>query len=317
MAYMVECFLEQTGSLALGSRLRRLSDELMSDGAQIYKLADVPFKPLWFPIFAALRETGPLGMKELSERLGVTHAAISQVAAELEGAGLIQSERDPLDGRARILRVTNAGRHLEPELNCLWSHIRSAIDSAIHESGEDLMTDLNALERALAKRSFLERFRDEWDRIEIEPFRLGDETAFFELNAHWIRKYFTLEPADERQLRDPQSSILNHGGAIWVARHQRTQQPVGTCALVRHGESWEVAKLSVSDDYQGHGLGRRLVEATLNAAKEREIQKLILETNTQLKPAIRLYESVGFQRMPFPYQSEYSRADVYMEMELT
>ena len=314
---MVESFFEQTGSLALGSRLRRLSDELMSDVAQIYKVAGVPFKPLWFPVFASLRESGPQGMKELGEKLGVTHAAISQVASELEAARLIQSDRDPLDGRARILRVTDASRQLEPELTCLWSHIRGAIDSAIHDSGEDLMGALLALERALAKRSFLERFRDEWDRIEVEPFRPGDEEAFFELNAHWIRKYFTIEPADERQLRDPQSSILQHGGAIWVARHQRTQQPVGTCALVRHGESWEVAKLSVSDDYQGHGLGRRLVEATLTGAKERGIPKLILETNAQLKPAIRLYESVGFERKPFPHQSEYSRADVYMEMALT
>lgn len=315
MAYMEQGFFEQTGSLALGCRLRRLSDELMSDGAAIYKVAGVAFKPFWFPVFASLMENGPQGMSVLAEKLGVSHAAINQVAGELESAGLIRSDRDPRDGRARILTLTETGHRIEPELSQLWTHIRSAIDSAIDESGEDLLEGLSALERALAKRTFLQRFRDEWVRIEIEPFRAGDEGAFFELNAHWIRKYFTLEPADERQLRDPQQSILSHGGAIWVARHLRKQAVVGTCALTRHGEAWEVVKLSVSDEFQGLGLGRRLVDATLKGAEERGISKLILETNSALKPAIRLYESTGFQRKPFPYQSEYSRADVYMERE--
>src|SRR5437763_17136099 len=77
------------GSLALGSRLRRLSDRFMRDGRAIYEEHDVPFEPRWFPVFVALADHGPAGVRELAQGLGFTHAAIRQVADGLGAAALI------------------------------------------------------------------------------------------------------------------------------------------------------------------------------------------------------------------------------------
>jgi hypothetical protein len=48
------------------------------------------------------------------------------------------------------------------------------------------------------------------------------------------------------------------------------------------------------------------------------MRRLYLETNRVLAPAIRLYQSIGFQHIP-PSRivpSPYARADIYMEMTL-
>lgn len=46
---------------------------------------------------------------ETAERAGVTKQAMGRLAAELEAAGYLRVEADPADGRARILRLTEAG----------------------------------------------------------------------------------------------------------------------------------------------------------------------------------------------------------------
>ena len=44
-------FFEKTGKMAIGSRLRMLTDKVTADASQIYQLYDVDIKPKWFPSF--------------------------------------------------------------------------------------------------------------------------------------------------------------------------------------------------------------------------------------------------------------------------
>ena len=64
------------------------------------------------------------------------------------------------------------------------------------------------------------------------------------------------------------------------------------------------------------GLGRKLVDACLAFARERKAHRLVLVSNTRLRPALRLYEAFGFQHRTPPSPLPYSTADVYMELDL-
>lgn len=44
-------FFDKTGKMAIGSRLRLLTDRLTADAADIYRLYGNDFKPKWFPGF--------------------------------------------------------------------------------------------------------------------------------------------------------------------------------------------------------------------------------------------------------------------------
>jgi N-acetylglutamate synthase-like GNAT family acetyltransferase len=82
--------------------------------------------------------------------------------------------------------------------------------------------------------------------------------------------------------------------------------------------SWRAPIPAVSPHLRGRGLGLCLLQHALEQAKHLGAKSLFLGSNTRLKNAIHLYESVGFRHVkpetlpPMPY----SRADVFMEMPL-
>lgn len=50
-------FFDKTGKMAIGSRLRILTDRITTDAASIYQLYGVDIKPKWFPVLYALSVT--------------------------------------------------------------------------------------------------------------------------------------------------------------------------------------------------------------------------------------------------------------------
>ncbi|MDQ6633806.1 MAG: MarR family transcriptional regulator, partial [Gemmatimonadota bacterium] len=55
----------------------------------------------------------------------------------------------------------------------------------------------------------------------IVPFRPEHARAWYALNRAWLDEHLLYEPADERQLVDPVSTILDAGGAIFIALRDR------------------------------------------------------------------------------------------------
>jgi GNAT superfamily N-acetyltransferase len=153
--------------------------------------------------------------------------------------------------------------------------------------------------------------------IHIREFQPGDEAAFRKLNEEWITRYFRVEAKDEAAFSDPQGTILAPGGRIFLA--VAGDRYLGCCALLRIGDGqFEVAKMAVTAAAQRAGIGRKLLHVAIEAGRSAGARRLYLETNHQLQPAIRLYESVGFKHLP-PNRimpSPYERADVFMEMIL-
>jgi putative acetyltransferase len=153
--------------------------------------------------------------------------------------------------------------------------------------------------------------------IGIRQFQPGDAAAFRRLNEEWITRYFRIEAKDEQTFANPQRTILDPGGRIFFAT--AGERCVGCCALIRIADKeFEVAKMAVEPSYQGAGIGRRLLHAAIEEGRNAGAQRLYLETNHVLTPAIRLYESVGFKHIDTKQiiPSPYARADVYMELIL-
>jgi putative acetyltransferase len=151
----------------------------------------------------------------------------------------------------------------------------------------------------------------------VREFQAGDETAFARLNRAWIEKFFRLEQKDLATLEDPRKYILERGGQVFLA--VCAAETVGCIAIVRLDTSTcEIVKMAVDDRFQGRGIGRALMYAAIAFARQLGAQRVWLETNHVLTPAIRLYESCGFRHLPKEecMPSPYDRSDVQMELRL-
>ena len=63
----------------------------------------------------------------------------------------------------------------------------------------------------------------------------------------------------------------------------------------------ELKRLYVRSDYRGTGMGRRLTETALRAAREMGYKSIRLDTLPQMAAAQRLYEELGFRDIPAYY----------------
>jgi len=151
-------------------------------------------------------------------------------------------------------------------------------------------------------------------RVRIVDYRPDHAAAWARLNEAWLEEGgFVIEAKDRRSIDDPDGVFLKTGGRIFIA--ERDGEAVGCCALIRLEDGFEVSKMTVAPAVRGQGLARRLLEACETAARAAGAARLYLETNSALTPALALYDSFGFVRLP-PRPTSYVRADVFMEKRL-
>ncbi|WP_125777317.1 GNAT family N-acetyltransferase [Antribacter gilvus] len=67
--------------------------------------------------------------------------------------------------------------------------------------------------------------------------------------------------------------------------------------LAREGEA-EIRMLAVDAEARGRGVGEALARACLDQAKAAGVGRVVLSSQTAMRAAHRLYERLGFQRLP-------------------
>lgn len=312
--------IDELGPLAFASRLKRLQDRLLRDTKRIYRELDSGFQPRWFLPFYALSSRSQVSITQLATSLSLSHAAVNHIAKELIEAGFVDESRDLNDDRKRLLSLTDRGYEMADKLSPVWSAFRSATQELFEDSGCDMVKCLSALESALDHKGIYERVMLQDGiraKVEIVDYRSSYKKHFKRLNYEWLEDLFEVEPDDEKLLSDPRGLIINRGGAIVFALHDH--EVVGTCALLKHDEdTYELAKMAVTKSRRGHGIGRLLAQAVIFRAQKVGCKSLILLTADVLKPAIALYESLGFVHSSkgTDLAAKYDRCTICMEMAL-
>jgi GNAT superfamily N-acetyltransferase len=150
--------------------------------------------------------------------------------------------------------------------------------------------------------------------IKIISYCKEHYAIFKQLNLEWLDHYNLTESHDLMVLDDPEGTILDRGGFIWLA--ETDGKIVGSAALMKEDEGiYELAKMSVTTAYRGKGISKLLIEKCLDKAKEIAARKLSLFSNHQLQTAIGLYEKYGFRHVAL-HSSPFKTADVRMELML-
>ena len=309
--------IKQLGALALGSRLKRLSDMMMKQVTAFYKMNNVDFEPKWFPVFYALTQETPLSIVQLSEITGMSHPAINQFSKELELRGLIHSEKSGKDARKRLLTLTPKALELMPQLQQMWQVFLEENTKLLARQDHNLLLAVEQAEELWKNYlpNLVENIKNKkMEDIEIIDYAPEFLPQFRDLNVEWISKYFKIEKSDIKQLEHAQENIIDKGGYIFFARYQG--EIVGTVGLLKDSEElYELVKMAVSPKVQGKQIGKKLALRAIEKAKEVGGKQIWLESNRVLTPAIELYKKVGFYETILA-PSPYARADIQMIMDL-
>ena len=125
--------------------------------------------------------------------------------------------------------------------------------------------------------------------MEIIPFNMAYAEDFKNLNIAWLEKYFWVEPHDEEVLGNPKKYIIETGGNIFMVRDR--EQIIGTVALMKIEEGiFELTKMAITPEYQGKKIGQKLMEHSLDFARQQDWKHLIIYSNRKLENAIYIYK---------------------------
>lgn len=310
-------FYTVTGKMALGSRLRRLSEQMTEQAAGIYDLYQVDLQPKWFPVFYSLSATEEKSITDIAREIGHTHPSVSQIVREMATKGYVIEKKGETDGRKNFVLLSPLGQRVREKMQPQLDDVTSAIEKAMKETNHDLWKAIAEWELLLEQKNLLRRVQEEKkvresNAVEIVEYISAYQQAFRQLNEEWITKYFRMEESDYKALDHPQEYIIDKGGHIYIGLYKG--EPLAACALIRMDDGgFELAKMAVSPKAQGLGIGYLIGKACIEKARRLGARRVYLESNTALKPAINLYHKLGFRKAAGP-PSPYERCNIQMEL---
>ena len=187
------------------------------------------------------------------------------------------------------------------------------------------------------------KVREKNNNIVIVGYHPKYADDFAALNYQWITQFFVIEPEDRAALDHPEAYAIDNGGEIFflLDRSSGGETVIGTAALVPKKvpkkalkktwkeapqqavaqtaeaiEVYELAKMAVSPNRQGEGLGQLLLQHCIEFARQRKGKRMILTTNDILKPALAVYHKLGFRDLPVNPDERYERGNLAMVLDL-
>ncbi|SEO37866.1 MarR family winged helix-turn-helix transcriptional regulator [Mucilaginibacter sp. OK283] len=148
--------IDESGILAISTRLQRLADTLRKDGVLIYKANNIDFEPKWFPVIYTLHFKPVLSVVELANEIGYTHPSTISLLKELEKEKLIRSKKDKADERKRLVLLTAKGQELVERMRPVWDIIKAAA-TELTNTQNNLMKAIDEVEEQINLQSFFAR----------------------------------------------------------------------------------------------------------------------------------------------------------------
>ena len=149
--------------------------------------------------------------------------------------------------------------------------------------------------------------------IEIVWFNKKYSEQFFILNKAWIEESWHLEDSDKKDLLNP-DKIVENGGQVFFALENKIV--IGTVAMIKSSDDrFELAKMTVQEDFRGKGIANMLMDECLKFAKQNNSREIFLISNDSLKIARNLYDKYGFKEVKLD-SHKYDRGNVKMSLTL-
>jgi len=147
----MEDILRSLGFLCLGSRLKRIGEQLQGDTQRVLDGLDARIQSSQYPLLAALDRLGPLPVGELAQSLGIAQPGVTRSVALLSELKLVEVSPSRDDQRRRIVSLSQNGHRLVDEAKrAVWPRIENAVADLCADLSGPLLSQLSTIEDRLA-----------------------------------------------------------------------------------------------------------------------------------------------------------------------
>jgi len=310
-------FLSELGLNAIVTRMKRVSDAMLHDGKRMYKELGMDIEPNWFAVFKLLRKHERMTVTEIADAIGLSHPSVISIVNKMVDAGYLRESRTGDDNRKRILSLTTKANRKMSQFELAWDAGTAGVKKMMHDT--DILSAIDLLEQRIREKGFRERTLEQLEQtksVEVVEYDEKYKKDFARLNYEWISKYYHVEEHDHDQLDNPREYIVEKGGQVFFALSG--VRVAGTVALIRvNYDVLELAKMAVSPEFQGYKIGDKLMQACVEYAVREGAKCVFLESNTKQFAAINLYRKFGFIETPLDPNSQFARANIRMELDLS
>jgi ribosomal protein S18 acetylase RimI-like enzyme len=152
------------------------------------------------------------------------------------------------------------------------------------------------------------------ENVIVTDFLSQYSNEFYKLNKAWIEESWVLEDSDKKDLLNP-DKIVENGGQVFFALEDKIA--IGTVAMIKSSnDRFELAKMTVQEDFRGKGIANMLMDECLKFAKQNNAREIFLISNDSLIIARNLYDKYGFKEVVLDSQ-KYERGNVKMILQIT
>ena len=301
--------------LFLGSRLKRLAEQLQSDAAQVTQLAGIAIQSGQYPLLATLDAQGATTIGDLARSMRLSQPAITKTVGKLVEAGLVTIDRNDADGRRRTVSLTATGQQaLDRSKQAVWPLVEAAVAEMTDDLSGPLLEQIGILEQRLAAHSLAIRAQH-MATDHLAPSTDGDLAEIAALmnaayrgqgaDAGWTNEtaYIDGERTSETMLR--QDLAANPRARLLIGR--TLSGALQCCVWLEPlpDDVWYLGSLTIAPGAQNAGFGRRLLQAAETwacAQGGRAIKMTVVNVRDTL---IAWYLRRGYHRTgdtePFPY----------------
>lgn len=150
--------ISRLGFLVLGTRLKRLAEQLQSGVAEMFVELGSPLQPGQLPLLVAIDQGDGLTVAQLVQAVGTSQPAVSRTLAALQRGGLVALQADRDDARVRRPVLTAQARQL---LDGVRARLFPAVAGAAQQlcDGLGVLETLATLEQRNRDQPFAQRIR--------------------------------------------------------------------------------------------------------------------------------------------------------------
>lgn len=142
-------YIEELKEMALASRLKRISDQLLMSVGKIAKKNGFSIQPKYYVFLSLLYFKNSVTIGDAAESLGVTQPAISQFSRELQQMGILQFRVDENDSRKKHLQLTEMGNKTVKQMLPMWEEIARIVKNLCNQIDPEFLKNLSAIESVL------------------------------------------------------------------------------------------------------------------------------------------------------------------------